>query len=83
MNGTKEYDKKHQETFRYTFDTLNIPERYIIEVPIDIPFEGCVNELSHRIINGFDLPLYVIEGNIYYVMSIQRYLLHFISRTLQ
>lgn len=65
MNGIKDYDKKHQETFRYTFATLKIPESYIIEIPVEIPFEGSVNELSHRIINGFNLPLYVIEGSIY------------------
>lgn len=70
MNRTKDYDKKHQETFRYTFATFKIPESHIIEVPIDIPFEGSVNELSHRIINGFNLPLYVIEGSIYSVISI-------------
>lgn len=63
MNGTKDYDKKYQETFHYKFATLNIPDNYKIEVPIDIPFEGSVKELAHRIINGFNLPLYVIEGN--------------------
>lgn len=65
MNGTRD-DKKHQETFCYTFTTLNIPDCYKIEVPIDIPFEDNINELGHRIISGFNLPLYVIKGNNYY-----------------
>jgi len=64
MNGIN--DKKHQETFCYKFVTVNIPDNsFKIEVPIDIPFEGNINELGHRIINGFNLPLYIIEGNIY------------------
>lgn len=63
MNGIKDYDKKHQKTFCYTISTLNIPENYKIEVPVHIPFEGSISELSHRIINGFNLPLYIIEGN--------------------
>lgn len=67
MNGINDYEKKHQETFRYKFATLNIPETYKIEVPIDIPFEGCINEFGHRIINGFNLPLYVIKGNNYFI----------------
>jgi len=58
-------DKKHQETFCYKFVTVKNPDNYYkIEVPIDIPFEGNINELGHRIINGFNLPLYFIEGNI-------------------
>jgi len=63
MNGVKDYEKKNQKTFRYTISTLNIPDSYKIEVPVHIPFEGSIDELSHRIINGFNLPLYVIEGN--------------------
>lgn len=63
MNGQEDYNKKHQETFRYTFSSQNVPDYYKIEVPIDIPFEGSIIELSHRIIKGFNLPIYVIEGN--------------------
>lgn len=64
MNGIKDYEKKHQKTFCYTISTINIPDSYKIEVPVHIPFEGSIEELSHRIINGFNLPLNVIEGNI-------------------
>lgn len=63
MNGVKDHDKKHQETFNYKFSSINIPDNYKIEVTVDIPFEGNINEFCHRIINGFNLPLYVIEGN--------------------
>jgi len=63
MNGVKDYEKKHQKTFCYTISTLNNPDTYKIEVPVHIPFEGSIEELSHRIINGFNLPLYIIEGN--------------------
>lgn len=63
MNGTN--DKKHQETFCYKFDSQNVPDCYKIEVPVDVPFEGSVEELAHRIINGFNLPLNVLEGNGY------------------
>lgn len=61
MNGVKDYEKKHQKTFCYTISTINIPDSYKIEVPVHIPFEGSIEELSHRIINGFNLPLNVIE----------------------
>lgn len=73
MNGIKDYDKKHQETFHYKFTTLNIPDKYKIEVPIDIPYEGNINELGSRIINGFNLPLYVIEGNNFYIILLKDY----------
>jgi len=63
MNGVKDFEKKHQKTFCYTISKLNIPDNYKIEVPVHIPFEGSIVEFSHRIINGFNLPLYVIEGN--------------------
>jgi len=63
MNGVKDFEKKHQKMFYYTISTLNIPNNYKIEVPVHIPFEGSIVEFSHRIINGFNLPLYVIEGN--------------------
>lgn len=62
MNGVKDQDKKHQEIFNYKFSSINIPDNYKIEVTVDIPFEGSINEFCHRIINGFNLPLYVIEG---------------------
>jgi hypothetical protein len=63
MNGIKDYEKKHQKIFCYTISMLKIPDGYKIEVPVHIPFEGSIEELSHRIIDGFNLPLYVIEGN--------------------
>lgn len=63
MNGLKDCDKNHQETFRYTFSSHNIPDYYKVEVAINIPFEGSIKELSHRIINEFNLPIYFIEGN--------------------
>lgn len=67
MNGVNEYDKKHQEIFHYKFTSHNISDKYKIEVPIDIPFEGSIIELAHRIINGFNLPLYIIKGNSYII----------------
>jgi len=63
MNTIKNYDKKLKETFCYTFSSQKVGDNYTIEVSIDIPFEGSIQELGHRIINGFNLPLYVIEGN--------------------
>lgn len=65
MNGATDFDKKHQETFRHKFSTANGPENYKIEVHIDIPFEGNISEFGHRIINGFCLPLNLIEGNLF------------------
>lgn len=62
MNGAADFDKKHQETFRYKFSTPNIPDSYEIEVNIDIPFEGNIIEFGHRIVNGFCLPLNYVEG---------------------
>lgn len=70
MNGLQDYDKKHQETFCYTFSSHNTPDCYKVEVAIDIPFDGSIKELSYRIINGFKLPIYVLEGNDYlYIIS--------------
>lgn len=63
MNEDNDYDKKHQETFCHKFATADVADSYKIEVPVDVPFEGNIKELAYRIINGFNLPLYFIEGN--------------------
>lgn len=73
MNEDNDYDKKHQETFCHKFAMADVLDGYKIEVPVDVPFEGNIKELAYRIINGFNLPLYFIEGNNYDEILLQKY----------
>ncbi|XP_050430308.1 protein C12orf4 homolog [Adelges cooleyi] len=61
MNETNETDIRFVQTFQFSFSTIKIPGHYKIEVPIDIPFDGNIIELAHRIVSGFHLPIYIVE----------------------
>lgn len=38
---------------------LSRPDEYVLQIPVDIPYQGSALELAQRILNSFQLPAYV------------------------
>lgn len=52
-------DDSTEETFKFEFPTCTTNEKSSLEIPLKIPFNGSVKELTHRIMSSFKLPCYV------------------------
>ncbi|XP_017884262.1 protein C12orf4 homolog [Ceratina calcarata] len=48
-----------EKTFTYQFPTCSTNQKYLLEIPLKIPYHGSVKELTHRIMSSFKLPCYV------------------------
>ncbi|XP_043283117.1 protein C12orf4 homolog [Venturia canescens] len=48
-----------EKTFKFEFPTCTTNDNYTLEIPLKIPFNGSVKELTHRIMSSFKLPCYV------------------------
>lgn len=65
MNPVKRFkkamaDKEEVErVFKFKFPTCTTKQEYELEIPIKIPHNGSVKELTHRVMLAFKLPCYV------------------------
>lgn len=54
------HDPEHtKKLFVFTFPTCTTNEEYTVEIPLQIPYNGSIKELTHRIMASFKLPPYV------------------------
>ncbi|KAL2742910.1 protein C12orf4 isoform X1 [Vespula maculifrons] len=48
-----------ERVFIYKFPTCTTNEEYVLEIPLKIPYQGSIKELTYRIMSSFKLPYYV------------------------
>ncbi|KAK2582320.1 hypothetical protein KPH14_004659 [Odynerus spinipes] len=48
-----------EKVFVYKFPTCTTNEEYVLEIPLKIPYQGSIKELTYRIMSSFKLPCYV------------------------
>lgn len=51
-----------EKTFIFTFPTCTTQQEYKLQIPLQIPFSGCVIEFTHRLMSSFKLPIYIENG---------------------
>lgn len=56
------------KTFIFKFPTCTTNQEYELEIPIEVPYNGDVCELTERIITVFDIPVYAKHGINYQAM---------------
>ncbi|XP_039295450.1 protein C12orf4 homolog [Nilaparvata lugens] len=47
------------KTFEFKFPMLTRQDEYVLQIPVDIPYQGSALELAQRILSSFQLPAYV------------------------
>ncbi|XP_066591959.1 FERRY endosomal RAB5 effector complex subunit 3 [Prorops nasuta] len=52
-------DESVIKIFKYQFTTCTTNQEYSLEIPLQIPFNGSIKELTHRIMSLFKLPCYI------------------------
>ncbi|KAI4502370.1 hypothetical protein M0802_002282 [Mischocyttarus mexicanus] len=48
-----------EKVFVYKFSTCTTNQEYVLEIPLKIPYQGSIKELTYRIMSSFKLPCYV------------------------
>ncbi|XP_046826127.1 protein C12orf4 [Vespa crabro] len=48
-----------EKVFMFRFPTCTTNEEYVLEIPLKIPYQGSIKELTYRIMSSFKLPYYI------------------------
>ncbi|XP_046746607.1 protein C12orf4 homolog [Diprion similis] len=62
-------EERVERVFKFKFPTCTTGQDYELEIPLKIPHDGCIEELTHRIISAFKLPCYV-ENDLHKALEI-------------